>query len=83
MGLRGSNSIHIYVEIAGQSWQQSHSAMICCVPKVAEYHWCLAANLRIDIYNGKWFLTDYLVTVDWILMIFSADPREISISIEW
>ena len=32
---------------------------------------------------GKWFLTDYLVTVDRILMIFSADPREISISIEW
>ena len=25
-------------------------------------HPCLAANLRIGIYNGKWFLTDYTAT---------------------
>ena len=30
---------------------------------------------------GKWFLTDYSATVGRILMIFSADPYEISIVI--
>ena len=31
---------------------------------------------------GKWFLTDNLATVGWILMIFSADPHEILILID-
>ena len=32
---------------------------------------------------GKWFLTDYSATVGWIMMIFSADPHEISLLTKW
>ena len=41
-------------------------------------HWCLASNLRIGIYNGEMVLTYYSTTVGRILMIFLADPHEIS-----
>ena len=39
-------------------------------------HWCLAANLRIGIAMGKWFLTYYSATVGRILTIFFADPMK-------
>ena len=41
-----------------------------------ECHCCLAANSRIGIYNGNWFLTDNSTTVSQILMVFSADPMK-------
>ena len=48
------------------------------------FHWCLAANLKIGINDGEMVLNGLLnsTTVGRFLMIFSADPHEISIPIE-
>ena len=46
-------------------------------------HWCLAANLRIDIYNGE-MVFNRLLGNGWSdLDDLSGRPHEISIPIKW
>ena len=67
------------------SWEQElHRWARCSCRFTAVVHWCLAANLRICIYNWE-IVFNILLGKGWSDLddFFSADPHEISIPMKW